>query len=76
MQTTIEFRKEIKQGRLYDPRHNFELGTIESEIRYDPLTDDSNYRVGMTHNLAVKTNKVGRAHPTELGRYCDSILHE
>lgn len=41
MQTTIQFRKEIKQGRQYDPRHNFELGTIESEIRYDPLTGDS-----------------------------------
>ena len=39
--TTIAFRKDIKQGRQYDPRQNFELTTIESEIRYDPLTGDS-----------------------------------
>jgi UDPglucose--hexose-1-phosphate uridylyltransferase len=41
MITTLEFRKEIKQGRYYDPRRNFELSTIASEIRYDPLTGDS-----------------------------------
>ncbi len=41
MTASIEFRKELKQGRQYDPRRNFELSTIDSEIRYDPLTGDS-----------------------------------
>lgn len=41
MTATIAFRKESKQGRQYDPRRNFELSVIDSEIRYDPLTGDS-----------------------------------
>ena len=41
MTPSILFRKEIKQGRQYDPRQHFELTTIESEIRYDPLIGDS-----------------------------------
>ena len=35
---SIEFRLEKKLARLHDPRRNFELTQVESEIRYDPLT--------------------------------------
>jgi galactose-1-phosphate uridylyltransferase len=41
MNPTIAFHKEIKQGRQYDPRRQFALSTIESEVRYDPLTGNS-----------------------------------
>lgn len=41
MVSPIEFRKERKAARLHDPRHDFALRTVESEIRYDPLTGDS-----------------------------------
>ncbi|MEE4378510.1 MAG: hypothetical protein V2J55_13535 [Candidatus Competibacteraceae bacterium] len=41
MAKSIEFRKDIKQGRQYDPRQQFALSTIESEVRYDPLTGNS-----------------------------------
>lgn len=34
----IRFRVEKKFARLHDPRRNFELAQIESEIRFDPLT--------------------------------------
>jgi len=37
----IIFRKETKTGRQYDPRKNFELTSIESEIRHDPLTGET-----------------------------------
>lgn len=41
MTSSIAFRKDLKQVRQYDPRKNFELTTVGSEIRYDPLTGDS-----------------------------------
>ena len=41
MTDPITFRKEIKQVQHYDPRNNFALSTVNSEIRYDPLTSDS-----------------------------------
>jgi UDPglucose--hexose-1-phosphate uridylyltransferase len=34
----IRFRAEKKFARLHDPRRNFELAQVESEIRFDPLT--------------------------------------
>lgn len=34
----IEFRAERKIARLHDPRKGFELVTVESEVRRDPLT--------------------------------------
>ncbi len=34
----IEFRAEKRLARLHDPRRNFELTRVESEIRFDPLT--------------------------------------
>ena len=37
----LEFRRERKLALLHDPRKNFELAEIESEIRYDPLTGNS-----------------------------------
>jgi len=37
----VEFRVEKKLARLHDPRRNFELTQVESEIRYDPLTGAS-----------------------------------
>jgi len=37
----LEFRREIKQSRLLDPRRNFDEVAIESEVRFDPLTGDS-----------------------------------
>jgi UDPglucose--hexose-1-phosphate uridylyltransferase len=41
MASPIEFRRERKAARLHDPRHDFALRTVESEIRWDPLTGDS-----------------------------------
>lgn len=38
---TISFRKEAKLSSLLDPRRQFEFAQIESEIRYDPLTQDT-----------------------------------
>jgi len=37
----IGFRAERKTAQLHDPRRNFELVTVESEVRTDPLTGDS-----------------------------------
>jgi galactose-1-phosphate uridylyltransferase len=34
----ICFRAEKKFARLHDPRRNFELAQVESEVRFDPLT--------------------------------------
>jgi galactose-1-phosphate uridylyltransferase len=41
MASPVEFRSERKAARLHDPRHDFALRTVESEVRYDPLTGDS-----------------------------------
>jgi len=56
MANPIVFRKEIKQGRQYDPRHNFALSTIASEIRYDPLTGDSGRLCHFLFNSAPPTD--------------------
>jgi UDPglucose--hexose-1-phosphate uridylyltransferase len=37
----IEFRTETKRAQLHDPRKNFALAEIESEVRHDPLTGDT-----------------------------------
>jgi len=37
----IDFRRETKLARLHDPRKDFALVEIESEVRYDPLTAES-----------------------------------
>ena len=37
----IDFRTEKKLARLHDPRKDFALTEIESEVRYDPLTGES-----------------------------------
>ena len=37
----IGFRAERKTAQLHDPRRNFELVSVESEVRADPLTGDS-----------------------------------
>lgn len=37
-QEAIIFRAERKSARLHDPRRNFELAEVGSEIRFDPLT--------------------------------------
>ncbi len=41
MASPVEFRSARKAARLHDPRHDFALRTVESEIRWDPLTGDS-----------------------------------
>lgn len=41
MSELLEFRTVKKVARVHDPRRNFELVGIESEVRYDPLTGDS-----------------------------------
>lgn len=41
MSDLLEYRKVRKVARVHDPRRNFELVGIESEVRYDPLTGDS-----------------------------------
>jgi len=41
MSDLLEFRTVRKVARVHDPRRNFELVGIESEVRYDPLTGDS-----------------------------------
>lgn len=37
----VVFRREPRVARLHDPRHDFALADVESEIRYDPLTGES-----------------------------------
>jgi galactose-1-phosphate uridylyltransferase len=37
----IELRSQRKVARLHDPRRDFALTEIESEVRFDPLTGDS-----------------------------------
>ncbi len=37
----IELRRVRKVARVHDPRRDYELTELESEIRYDPLTGDS-----------------------------------
>jgi UDPglucose--hexose-1-phosphate uridylyltransferase len=38
---SIEFRREKKWARFHDPRNGMELTDVESEIRYNPLTDET-----------------------------------
>jgi UDPglucose--hexose-1-phosphate uridylyltransferase len=38
---SIQYRAVRKVARLHDPRRDFELTEIESQVRYDPLTRDS-----------------------------------
>jgi len=37
----LEYRATRKIARIHDPRRDFALSEIESEVRYDPLTGDS-----------------------------------
>ena len=37
----VEFRVRKKVARIHDPRRNFELAEIESEVREDPLTGET-----------------------------------
>ncbi len=41
MSAPLEFRATRKRARIHDPRRDFALSEIESEVRYDPLTGDS-----------------------------------
>jgi len=41
MATPIKFRKDIKRTEFLDPRNEFKLSEVETEIRYDPLTGSS-----------------------------------
>ena len=41
MNRGLEFRATRKRARIHDPRRDFALTEIESEVRYDPLTGDS-----------------------------------
>ncbi|KPK03669.1 MAG: hypothetical protein AMJ64_15185 [Betaproteobacteria bacterium SG8_39] len=41
MSPALEFRATRKRARIHDPRRDFALTEIESEVRYDPLTGDS-----------------------------------
>lgn len=41
MSAAIEFRVAKKIARVHDPRQDFALVEIESEVRYDPLTGES-----------------------------------
>lgn len=38
---SVEFRVRKKLARIHDPRRNFELTDIESEVREDPLTGET-----------------------------------
>jgi UDPglucose--hexose-1-phosphate uridylyltransferase len=38
---SVVFRREPRVSRLHDPRKEFSLADVESEIRYDPLTGES-----------------------------------
>ena len=38
---SVVFRREPRVARLHDPRKQFSLSSVESEIRYDPLTGES-----------------------------------
>jgi len=41
LSAALEFRAVRKRARIHDPRREFALTEIESEVRYDPLTGDS-----------------------------------
>ena len=41
MSAPLDFRATRKRARIHDPRRDFALTEIESEVRYDPLTGDS-----------------------------------
>lgn len=41
MSAPLEYRATRKLARIHDPRREFALSEIESEVRYDPLTGDS-----------------------------------
>ena len=38
---TVPFRRDVRVARLHDPRRDFALSEVESEVRYDPLTGES-----------------------------------
>jgi len=41
LSTPLDFRATRKRARIHDPRRDFALTEIESEVRYDPLTGES-----------------------------------
>lgn len=41
MTDAVEFRAEGMRSRFHDPRQGFEPTTVESEVRFDPLTGDT-----------------------------------
>ncbi len=41
MTDAVTFRAERMLSRFHDPRQGFELSTVESEVRFDPLTGDT-----------------------------------
>jgi UDPglucose--hexose-1-phosphate uridylyltransferase len=41
LSAALEFRATRKRARIHDPRREFALTEIESEVRYDPLSGDS-----------------------------------
>lgn len=41
MSGALDYRTVKRVARIHNPRRNFELADIESEVRYDPLTGDS-----------------------------------
>ncbi|MEZ5582122.1 MAG: hypothetical protein R3F37_04450 [Candidatus Competibacteraceae bacterium] len=64
MAKSIEFRKDIKRGRQYDPRQQFALSTIESEVRYDPLTGNSGRLCHFVFNTVPPADLHGLIAPT------------
>ncbi|MBV1915923.1 MAG: hypothetical protein KUG72_11095 [Pseudomonadales bacterium] len=41
MASPIQFKKDIKRTEFLDPRNEYKLSEVETEIRYDPLTGSS-----------------------------------
>ena len=41
MASSIQFKKDIKRTEFLDPRNEYKLSEVETEIRYDPLTGSS-----------------------------------
>ncbi len=73
----IIFRKETKTGRQYDPRKNFELTTIESEIRYDPLTGDTGRICHFSLSSTAPEDLEDMAAATAMNcPFCSGMVHD
>ena len=66
----LEFKKKTVTSTFMDPREGFARKSIDTEIRFDPLTGESGR---LAHFGAIKTQKVDFSSEPGCRKYCPSV---